>query len=136
VRGLEHFSYDIMDADALDPDKRQRLLRIVREMHDAAGVLLKWLPIYQHMPFGIQCPPEVAVVLDALPAIKRDLEPMTKQKIGRRRDVRRELCAETAWFAKNVSTLSIGLTRIETVRFIRFIRFMRFSEENSDAAYS
>jgi hypothetical protein len=40
-------------------------------MHDAADVLLKWLPIYQHPGFGLQCPDDVTFVLEALPRICR-----------------------------------------------------------------
>jgi len=47
--GLNHFSRSI-GTDA--SDVRERLKNIVEQMHDAAGVLLKWLPIYRKRCFA------------------------------------------------------------------------------------
>jgi hypothetical protein len=91
VIALEHFSLDI--GDDISRDDRKRFENAVEQMHNAADVLLKWLPMYQHMGLGIQCPPEVDVVLDALPAIKTDLERLNSRRTGRPPDVRREICA-------------------------------------------
>ena len=88
--GLTHFSGSI-GSDA--SDLRERFKNIVEQMHDAAGVLLKWLPIYQQPGYGLQCPDDVTVVLDALPRIKKDLERLNRQGLGRPPNVRREICA-------------------------------------------
>jgi hypothetical protein len=93
--GLEHFSEDVLGAGAGGPDVRQEVQSIVKEAHDAVGVLLKHLPLlYRHlMGSALPCPPQVETVLEALPWIKADLEPLIKQRTGRRPDARRQLCA-------------------------------------------
>jgi hypothetical protein len=88
--GLTHFSRGIGTDTS---DVRERFKNTIEQMHDAAGVLLKWLPIYQHAGYGLQCPDDVTVVLDALPRIKKDLERVNKQGLGRPPNVRREVCA-------------------------------------------
>jgi hypothetical protein len=72
---------------------RKQFKNAIERMHDAADVLLKWLPIYQHPGFGLQCPDDVTFVLEALPRIKRDLDRLNKQGLGRPPNVRREVCA-------------------------------------------
>jgi hypothetical protein len=88
--GLNHFGGSIgSDTSEL----RDQLKKTVEQMRDAAGVLLRWLPIYQNLGFGIQCPDDVTVVLDALPRIMKDLERLNQERSGRRPNARREICA-------------------------------------------
>jgi hypothetical protein len=90
VQGLEHFSKDIGSNADVHPEFKITIER----MQNAGNVLLKWLPIFEHLPFGIQCPSDVAVVMDALPRVKKDLDRLTDiERIGRRPIVRREICA-------------------------------------------
>jgi hypothetical protein len=87
---LNHFSGSIgTDASG----ERKHFGNVVGLMNDAASVLMRWLPIYQHAGYGLQCPEDVTVVLDALPRIKRDLDRLNKQGLGRPPNVRREICA-------------------------------------------
>jgi hypothetical protein len=46
-----------------------------------------------NLPYGIEYPEDVAVVLDALPRIKKDLDRLDQKQIGRRPDAQREICA-------------------------------------------
>jgi len=66
------------------------LAETVNDPENAAGLLLKWLPAYEHMGLGLRCPDDVRVVLARLPYIKRDLERVQRRPIGRRSDVRRK----------------------------------------------
>src|SRR6516164_3230175 len=69
VSGLEHFSAFIGSDDTVPADAKD----IFQQMHDAADVLLKYLPIFQHLPLGLPCHDEVQVVLGALPGLKEKL---------------------------------------------------------------
>lgn len=62
IRGLEHFSLGIARGD-FSKDDQKRLVRVFEEMERACGTLIQWLPIYEHIGFGIQCPEEVRVAL-------------------------------------------------------------------------
>jgi hypothetical protein len=88
---LEHFSGGI-GVDLSKEDGRSFDTRIKR-MQDAVHVLMNGLPMWAHRPYGLQCPKHVAVVLDALPRIKKDLDRLAKKQIGRRPDTQREVCA-------------------------------------------
>jgi hypothetical protein len=99
--GLNHFSGQRkqkkvvrggIGIDLTDEDHRFFETQISR-MRDAADTLMKWLPIWKHAGYGIQCPKEVAVVLDALPRIKKDLDGLDRKQMGRRPKVQREICA-------------------------------------------
>ena len=95
VIGLQHFSVDTEKAEGLDG--------LVQKMKDAADTLLWLLPAFQHLPFGLPCPPDVAVVLDSLERLKPDLDRLrgtTGRPKHRTRDVRRQMCADVvveAW---------------------------------------
>jgi hypothetical protein len=91
VLGLTQFSGGI-GVDISDED-RQLFETQIRRMHEAAATLMKWLPIWGQLPYGIQYPEDVAVVLDALPRIKKDLDRLDQKQIGRRPEVQREICA-------------------------------------------
>jgi hypothetical protein len=86
--GLTQFSGGI-GKDASDVD----FYTIIEKMQYAAHVLMTWLPAYNHLPSGMGCPKEVAVVLQALPRIKKDLDRLSKKGIGRRPDAQRLVCA-------------------------------------------
>jgi hypothetical protein len=91
VLGLTQFSNGNWTVTS---DENRRFDTMIQRMDDAAGVLLRGLPMWEHLPFGLQCPDDVAVVLDTLPRIKKDLNRVAKQKqIGRRPNAQREICA-------------------------------------------
>jgi hypothetical protein len=98
VIGLEHFS----KSEIIGGDKADGFDGIIQQTIDAADTLLKYLPAFQHLPFGIQCPPDVAVVLDALERLKpKYLDRLRGQKPNHRpKDVGRQMCADVvveAW---------------------------------------
>jgi hypothetical protein len=88
---LEHFSDGIGVDHTSDLDKR--FDTIIERIQDGAHVLMTWLPIWEHLPYGMKCPKDVAVVLDALPRIKKDLDRLDRKQIGRRPKVQLEICA-------------------------------------------
>jgi hypothetical protein len=69
--GLQHFSLSI--AEEVTPEERKRFEAIIANMRDRIDYLIKWLPIYNNLPAGLQCPRDVAVALDVLPRISADL---------------------------------------------------------------
>ncbi len=89
VVGLTQFSQGIGSDTDVDIHK------IIERMQDAAHVLMTWLPICKGLSFGLPCPEEVAVVLHALPRIKKDLDRLAKLKNrkGRPPDAQRLICA-------------------------------------------
>jgi|SRR5262245_2041942 len=88
VPALEHFS-DGIGEDTSDIDLHTRIERMQKATH----ALMMGLPIFQHLPYGIKCPKDVAVVLDALPRIKRYLDLASRKLIGRPPDAQRLVCA-------------------------------------------
>jgi hypothetical protein len=84
--GLSHFA-------SIDDKGDGDIEGIIARMDEAAEVLLKLLPAFEHLPFGLQCPADVALVLDALPKIREDLARLRPPKQGRRPVVGREICA-------------------------------------------
>src|SRR5262249_49973424 len=91
VPALERFS-DGIGKDTSDIDLYLRYLRIER-LQEATDTLMKSLPLFQHLPWGWGCPKEVAVVLDALPRIKKALDLAAQKQIGRRPDAHNGGCA-------------------------------------------
>jgi hypothetical protein len=91
ILGLTQFSGGI-GSKVSDEDRRLFETQIKR-MHGGADTLIKWLPIWGNLPYGIQYPEDVAVVLDALPRIKKDLDRLGRKQIGRTPDTQREICA-------------------------------------------
>jgi hypothetical protein len=74
-------------------DKGEDMAGIIERMDDAAEVLLKFLPAFERLPAGLQCPSDVALVLYGLPKIRKDLARLRQSKQGRRPVVGREICA-------------------------------------------
>jgi hypothetical protein len=92
VRGLEHFSGFIGQERLTSVELKQS--QKILELIDRSGrALLKYLPLYEHLPWGIQTPGDVNVVLDALPRILKDLKRAQPRRSGRRKNVQREVCA-------------------------------------------
>jgi hypothetical protein len=88
VRGLEHFS--ACDELSRTTPEHQKTFH---QMQEAADTLLRWLPIFRHLPFGLGCPDDVTLVLDALPRIKTQLDRLVEKPVGRPPDARRKVCA-------------------------------------------
>jgi hypothetical protein len=87
--GLTHFSADI----GKDTSKyRQQFNDIVGQLSNATDVMLRWLPMFQHLGWGAECPDEIKVVLAMLPRIKADLDRL-KPNTGRPKNARRDVCA-------------------------------------------
>lgn len=77
------------DASDLRPEVKKRL----EQMQEAIRVLENSLPIWEHMPFEIKCPPAVKTILEALPGLKAEIAKLNRPYIGRRPDAQREICA-------------------------------------------
>jgi hypothetical protein len=88
LQGLEYFSADLRPSKIEVDDKR-----IIKDMKAAADTLLKYLPAYQALPFGVKAPDQVVAVLDALPWIKEDLERLSQDRKGRKPNTADEICA-------------------------------------------
>lgn len=91
ILGLEHFSRGVAGGDFTKEDHK-KFVEVFEEMERACDTLIQWLPLYEHIGFGIQCPDEVWVALRVLPLIKADLPRITR-KIGRRPDTGQGICA-------------------------------------------
>jgi hypothetical protein len=91
VLGLEHFSRGIAGGD-FTKDDHKKFVEVFEEMERACDTLIQWLPLYEHIGFGIQCPDEVRIARDVLPLIKADL-PHTMSIIERRPATRQGICA-------------------------------------------
>ena len=90
--GLEYFNGFI--GKEIDPQHRKVGSRVFQQMDKAASVLLRWLPVYKYSAFGIKCPNEVDVILNALPHLRRDLERLNRPRPAHRSsNVQREICA-------------------------------------------
>jgi len=88
--GLEHFSGGI----AVDTkEDRHNIDQIAEEMQRAVHTLTTWLPAWAYAGYGQKCPGHVALMLYALPRLKKDLDILAKKQIGRPPDVQREVCA-------------------------------------------
>jgi hypothetical protein len=83
--GLAQFS-ELIGADRVRKDD------FIEQMHDAADLLIKWLPAYSHMPILDQ-PNDVAVALKVLPRIRADLARLKQRRRGARPNVQRRVCA-------------------------------------------
>jgi hypothetical protein len=90
VAGLEHFGPSITRLEAYD---RQFHFARLDAASEAMDELLKFLPAFQHLGYGLQCPKDVTVVLDALPRIKADIDRLTIRKRNRPRTSGQQTCA-------------------------------------------
>ena len=86
---LAHYAVWIDGDDASDfwPEIRKR----IQQMQEAVRVLENSLPIWQHLPFDIQCPPAVKTILEALPGLKAEITKLNRPRPkGRKPDAMRE----------------------------------------------
>jgi hypothetical protein len=91
--GLAHFS-EFVGSDRTTSDEAQHYESIITRMHDAADVLIKFLPLYSHLPAGLRRPDDVALVLDVLPRIKANLaRTLQRRGGGPRPNIQRWVCA-------------------------------------------
>jgi hypothetical protein len=67
---LEYFR-DFVGAARPDP-RRDKFGQLLYSIDD----LMEWLPFFQHLPLGLECPDDVAVALKVLPRVRRLLEPL------------------------------------------------------------
>jgi hypothetical protein len=91
IDGLAHFS-GFVSGEHVTSDYTP----IIARMHDAAACLIKWLPIYEHLPLGLRCPDDVAVALEVLPRIKEDLARIVNRPGragGQKPNTPRKVCA-------------------------------------------
>src|SRR5215831_17162532 len=80
VVGLTQFSPGIgSDHTSDDID----IHKIVEEMQSATDTLIKRLPAYLCLGFGLPRPEEVAIALHVLPEIKKDLDRLAVKHMGR-----------------------------------------------------
>ena len=93
VDALERFSDGI--GERTSPDERRRLNEQIKQAHDAAETLLKFLPAFEYLPFSLGRSNDVTVALQVLPAIKELIGRaiLATQRDGRPPNVRREICA-------------------------------------------
>jgi hypothetical protein len=91
VLGLEHFSGGI----GVDISKKDRRFfdKQIERMQGAVHTLMTWLPMWENLGYGVRCPEHVALMLYALPRVRKDLDRLAKKQIGRRPDAQREVCA-------------------------------------------
>ena len=90
---LAHYAVWIDGDDASDfgPEVKKR----IEQMQEAVRVLENSLPIWQHLPFDVECPPAVKTMLEALPGLKEELGRLGRlgRRLGRQPDLQREVCA-------------------------------------------
>jgi hypothetical protein len=93
VSGLELFS-PFVGADRTTSDEHKQGQKILERMHDAADLLINWLPGFEHLSMGIQSP-DVAIALDVLPRVRRQLAhaKSSPRGGGQRPNVLRKTCA-------------------------------------------
>jgi hypothetical protein len=94
--GLQHFSDGIGPPNTVRRDvSHEDYRRIIGEMLAASDTLMKYLPAFQFLPYGLKCPDEVAVMLALLPKVKALLQKANPPpRTGRRPQIRREICAQ------------------------------------------
>jgi hypothetical protein len=89
--GLTHFSGGI-GVEIPKKDRRSFDTQIKR-MQDAVHTLMTWLPMWGNLGYGLKCPEHVALMLYALPRVRKDLDRLGKKQIGRRPETQQEICA-------------------------------------------
>ena len=91
VVGLTHFSGGI--GDEISKKDRRSIDNIIGQMQGAVHTLMTWLPAYGNLGYGQECPEYVALMLYALPRMKKDLDIHAKKRTGRRPNTQQEICA-------------------------------------------
>jgi hypothetical protein len=91
VAGLEHFSQWI--GVEISAEDRRSFERTVEQMQASITYLMRWLPIYVHAGYGEKCPDDIALALYVLPKVKAHLDLLPDDRVGRRPNVQREICA-------------------------------------------
>jgi hypothetical protein len=87
ITGLEHFRLDLKPG-MID---RDHFFRVFKQMRDATDTLLRYLPLFEHLPFGMSCS-KVQVVLALLPSIRKELARI-QRKPGKPPKIEQRLCA-------------------------------------------
>jgi hypothetical protein len=87
---LEHFSAGM----TIEGDNRH-FKAVIEQVETATDTLMKWLPMWGHMPWGsLKSPHYIQVIRAFLPELKKNLQRLnTKQGPGRKPDISREVCA-------------------------------------------
>jgi hypothetical protein len=95
VEGLEHFAEGIADIARTTTDERQHYQVLLSRMDDAAELLLRYLPLFDHPPFGARDRSgDVTKCLEALPRVAQLLRRAQREpQPGRKPMVERELGA-------------------------------------------
>jgi hypothetical protein len=64
-----------------------------KQMERAADILIRWLPLFKHLPAGLPCPPSIEAALAVLPDVRREIARGYLDLKSRPPNVRREVCA-------------------------------------------
>jgi hypothetical protein len=91
VSGLEHFSLFISE-EQTPREEAKDLHKLLCQMHDATDILIKRLPLFEHLPLGMQSPDDVIIALNVLPRIKAHLDRVLSAKTSWA-DEHRKTCA-------------------------------------------
>jgi len=88
VPALEHFSVGMVGEG-----DDQHIKALIGQLDTATDTLIRWLPIWEHMPWGWQSADCVQILRATLPEFKMHLDLLTKKHSGRPREMGREVCA-------------------------------------------
>ncbi len=91
VLGLEHFSHFI-GTKQISAKEQERYKTIFKQMHDAADLLIKRLPLFERLPLGPQ-PSYITELRQTLPKLRKNLARRRIRKGGRRPNAQRKFCA-------------------------------------------
>jgi hypothetical protein len=86
VPALEQFGV------AVEGDDRD-IKAVMAQVEAATNTLMRWLPMWEHMPWGWKNPVCVQILRATLPEFKQHLDLLTKKRSGRPREMGREVCA-------------------------------------------
>jgi hypothetical protein len=93
--GLEQFA-EFIGADQLTSDDGKETRAVLQRMHDAADLLMKYLPALVFTPAGIGPREDVTAALGALPGIKKDIaRALDTRRVGGgpKPNIQRQFCA-------------------------------------------
>lgn len=97
--GLEHFS-SFVGGEPISTDEAKHYRGKITRMHDAADLLIRQLPLFQHLPPSLlECPDDVAVALDVLPRIREALAIVALSPRRKRPNVPHKFCAAVVFEA-------------------------------------